>query len=343
MTHPATMRAVITDGGGGPEVLKLVERPVPQPDPGEILVRVHAGGINRPDVFQRLGNYPPPPGASDILGLEIAGEVVACGEGATDFAVGDRVMALVASGGYAEYAVVAQDNALPVPEGLSMVEAGAIPETYFTVWTNMFDRGGLRAGETVLIHGGSSGIGTTAIQLGKAFGATVFVTAGSPEKMRGLPQARRRSRDQYREEGFPSRFGQGGDRRQRVLPLIIDMVGRRLLSGAITISPRPEGRIVQIRLPVRAQGPRFHSAGLDGSSACTIPARPSVRAPWPQKAEIALFPLRRLRWGPSARPEGAASRIIEFHLPAVRRRHRAHCADGFRARHIGKDRADDAD
>jgi len=202
MTHPATMRAVIADGGGGPEVLKLVERPVPQPGQGEILVRVHAGGINRPDVFQRLGNYPPPPGASDILGLEIAGEVVACGEDATDFSPGDRVMALVASGGYADYAVVAQDNAIPLPEGLSMVEAGAIPETYFTVWTNMFDRGGLRAGETVLIHGGSSGIGTTAIQLAKAFGATVFVTAGSQEKCEACVKLGADRAINYRDEDF---------------------------------------------------------------------------------------------------------------------------------------------
>jgi len=243
MTHPATMRAVITDGGGGPEVLKLVERPVPQPDPGEILVRVHAGGINRPDVFQRLGNYPPPPGASDILGLEIAGEVVACGEGATDFAVGDRVMALVASGGYAEYAVVAQDNALPVPEGLSMVEAGAIPETYFTVWTNMFDRGGLRAGETVLIHGGSSGIGTTAIQLGKAFGATVFVTAGSPEKCEACLKLGADRAINYREEDFVAvvKEATGG----KGVPLIIDMVGGDYI-GRNYDAAATEGRIVQI-------------------------------------------------------------------------------------------------
>lgn len=243
MTHPATMRAVIADGGGGPEVLKIVERPVPQPGPGEILVRVHAGGINRPDVFQRLGNYPPPPGASDILGLEIAGEVVACGEGSREFAPGDRVMALVASGGYADYAVVAQDNALPVPEGLSMVEAGAIPETYFTVWTNMFDRGGLQAGETVLIHGGSSGIGTTAIQLAKAFGATVFVTAGSKEKCEACGKLGADRAINYREEDFVAVVKEATD--GKGVPLIIDMVGGDYI-GRNYDAASIEGRIVQI-------------------------------------------------------------------------------------------------
>lgn len=243
MTIPATMRAVIADGGGGPEVLKLIERPVPQPGQGEILVRVHAGGINRPDVFQRLGNYPPPPGASDILGLEIAGEVVTCGEGATDFAPGDRVMALVASGGYADYAVVAQDNAIPVPEGLSMVEAGAIPETYFTVWTNMFDRGGLQPGETVLIHGGSSGIGTTAIQLAKAFGATVFVTAGSPEKCEACLKLGADRAINYREEDFVAVVKEATD--GKGVPLIIDMVGGDYI-GRNYDAAATEGRIVQI-------------------------------------------------------------------------------------------------
>lgn len=243
MTQPATMRAVIAEGGGGPEVLKIVERPVPQPAAGEILVRVHAGGINRPDVFQRLGNYPPPPGASDILGLEIAGEVVACGKGATDFAPGDRVMALVASGGYAEYAVVAQDNALPVPDGLSMIEAGAIPETYFTVWTNMFDRGGLQPGEAVLIHGGSSGIGTTAIQLAKAFGATVFVTAGSQEKCEACLKLGADRAINYREEDFVAVVKEATS--GKGVPLIIDMVGGDYI-GRNYDAAATEGRIVQI-------------------------------------------------------------------------------------------------
>jgi NADPH2:quinone reductase len=181
-TIPQTTRAVIAERGGGPEVLALVERPVPTPGPGEILVKVAAAGINRPDVIQREGNYPPPPGAPDVLGLEIAGTVVARGAGAERWREGEAVMALVPGGGYADYCLAHQDNALPVPTGLSMVEAGGIPETYFTVWTNVFDRGRLAAGETLLVHGGSSGIGTTAIQLAKAFGARVIVTAGTPEK-----------------------------------------------------------------------------------------------------------------------------------------------------------------
>ena len=176
------MTAIAITSPGGPEVLRPVELPVPVPRPGEILVRVKAAGVNRPDVLQRQGAYPPPPGAPETPGLEIAGEVAALGEGARRYEVGDRVCALVPGGGYAEYAVVHEDNALPVPPGLSFTEAAAIPETFFTVWTNVFDRGRLKEGETLLVHGGSSGIGTTAIMLGKAFGAVVAVTAGTEEK-----------------------------------------------------------------------------------------------------------------------------------------------------------------
>jgi NADPH:quinone reductase len=179
---PNMMRAVVTEGSGGPDVLKLVQRPVPRPGDGEILVRVKAAGVNRPDVLQRQGGYPPPPGAPDILGLEIAGEVVAVGPSARHFSVGQPAMALVPGGGYAEYAVVHESNALPIPPGLSYEEAGAIPETYFTVWTNVFDRGRLQAGETFLVHGGTSGIGTTAIQLAHAFGCTVYATVGDDTK-----------------------------------------------------------------------------------------------------------------------------------------------------------------
>src|SRR5829696_3689783 len=179
---PDMMRAVIAEGSGGPEVLKVVQRPVPKPREGEILVKVKAAGVNRPDVIQRQGGYPPPPGAPDILGLEIAGEVAATGLNAARFAVGTPVMALVPGGGYADYAVVHESNALPIPASLSFEEAGAVPETYFTVWTNVFDRGRLQPGETLLVHGGTSGIGTTAIQLARAFGATVIATAGSDAK-----------------------------------------------------------------------------------------------------------------------------------------------------------------
>jgi NADPH2:quinone reductase len=182
MTLPATMTAIGIANPGGPEVLQPQTRPLPQPGPGEILVKVAAAGVNRPDISQRLGKYPPPPGASDLPGLEIAGEVVALGEGASQWRLGDKVCALAHGGGYAEYCKVHESHALPVPKGLSMVEAAALPETFFTVWVNAFEMAGLKAGEWMLVHGGSSGIGTTAIMLGKAFGAKVIVTAGSDEK-----------------------------------------------------------------------------------------------------------------------------------------------------------------
>jgi NADPH:quinone reductase len=173
------MKAIEISQPGGPEVLRISELPMPQPGGGQVLVKVHAAGVNRPDILQRQGGYPPPPGAPLTPGLEIAGEVMSAG---ARYRIGDKVCALVPGGGYAEYAVVAEDNALPVPQGFSMIEAAAIPETYFTVWTNVFDRGRLQVAETILIHGGSSGIGTTAIQLAKAFGSKVVVTAGSDGK-----------------------------------------------------------------------------------------------------------------------------------------------------------------
>ncbi|HEX2764600.1 MAG TPA: NAD(P)H-quinone oxidoreductase [Allosphingosinicella sp.] len=173
---PRMMIGIDPTGPGGPEVLVPVERPVPAPGPGEVLIRVEAAGVNRPDVMQRLGFYPPPPGASTIPGLEVAGTIAG---GERD---GERVCALVAGGGYAEYCAAPVGQCLPVPAGFTMVEAAAIPETFFTVWSNLFQRGGGKAGDTVLVHGGTSGIGTTAILLGKAFGLTVIVTAGSAEK-----------------------------------------------------------------------------------------------------------------------------------------------------------------
>jgi NADPH2:quinone reductase len=175
---PATMTAIDPAAAGGPEVLQPVERPVPRPAPGEVLIRVEAAGVNRPDVMQRLGFYPPPPGAPTILGLEVAGIVVAGDEAL----IGSRVCALVAGGGYAEYCAAPAGQCLPVPGGFGMVEAAALPETFFTVWSNLFQRGGAKRGDAVLVHGGTSGIGTTAILLGKVFGLTVIVTAGSPEK-----------------------------------------------------------------------------------------------------------------------------------------------------------------
>lgn len=182
MSLPATMRHVDLPTHGGPEVMRLVEGPLPSPRPGEVLVKVEAAGVNRPDVAQRQGAYPPPKDASPILGLEIAGEIVGLGEGVTDFQLGDRICALANGGGYAEYCTVPATQALPFPKGYDAVKAAALPETFFTVWANLFQMAGLTEGETVLIHGGSSGIGTTAIQLAKAFGATVYTTAGSAEK-----------------------------------------------------------------------------------------------------------------------------------------------------------------
>src|SRR5579862_3907377 len=179
---PAQMTAVAISRPGGPEVLIPEQRPVPQPGPDEILIKVQAAGVNRPDVAQRSGSYPPPPGASDLPGLEVAGVVAAVGSNAKRHKVGDIVMSLVAGGGYAQYCIAQDAQAMAVPPSLTMQEAGAIPETLMTVWHNVFERGGLKAGETILIHGGSSGIGTMAIQLSKAFGAKVIVTVGARDK-----------------------------------------------------------------------------------------------------------------------------------------------------------------
>ena len=182
MTLPATMRAVEITEPGGPEVLKLCTRPVPEPASGEILIRVAYAGVNRPDALQRAGSYAPPPTASDLPGLEVAGEVAAVGANVSKWTVGDKVCALTPGGGYAEYVTCPEGHALPVPEGMPLDQASALCENYFTVWSNVFTRGGLRGGERFLVHGGSSGIGTTAIQLAHIRGARVFTTAGSVEK-----------------------------------------------------------------------------------------------------------------------------------------------------------------
>src|SRR5262245_51101125 len=196
------MRAVEISNPGPPEVLRAVERPDPAPGPGEVLIRVAAAGVNRPDVMQRRGAYPPPPGASDIPGLEVAGEIVALGEGVRDWGPGDKVCALVAGGGYATLCVAPAPQCLPVPASLDMISAGAIPETFFTVWTNVFDRGRLEAGETALFHGGTSGIGTTAIQLASSRGAIVFATAGSDDKVRACEALGARRAINYRTQDF---------------------------------------------------------------------------------------------------------------------------------------------
>ncbi len=239
---PKSMTAIGIKSPGGPEVLVPEERPVPQPGDGEILVKVAAAGVNRPDVMQRMGLYPPPPGASDIPGLEIAGEVAAVGHDSRRWKVGDKVMALVIGGGYAEYCLAHESHALPV-NGLAMTEAAALPETFFTVWHNVFERGALKSGETLLVHGGTSGIGTTAIQLGKAFGARVIVTAGTPEK---CDAARKLGADvaiDYKTQDFvavtkDATQGKGAD-------VILDMIGGSYIERNYEAAA-VEGRIVQI-------------------------------------------------------------------------------------------------
>jgi putative PIG3 family NAD(P)H quinone oxidoreductase len=228
---------------GEPDVLTPVERPTPAPDAGEVLIKVAAAGVNRPDVMQRRGKYPPPPGASDIPGLEIAGTVAALGAGARRFAVGDQVCALVSGGGYAEYCVAPEPQVLPIPRGFDMVASAAIPETFFTVWTNVFDRGRLKAGESILIHGGSSGIGTAAIQLARAHGARVFATAGSPEKCAACERLGAERCLNYREEDFVTVIreltaGRGVDE-------IVDMVGGSYVARNLDLLA-VEGRLVQI-------------------------------------------------------------------------------------------------
>ena len=240
---PAEMTYIRIDRSGPPEVLVAGRMAVPQPGPGEVLIKVAAAGVNRPDVLQRQGGYPPPPGASDVPGLEVAGQVAALGPGGARWQLGEPVMALVSSGGYAEYCTAPAPQVLPVPDGLSLTEAGAVPETYFTVWTNVFDRGRLASGESFLVHGGSSGIGTTAIQLAHAFGATVLATVGGPDKQRACSELGAARAIDYRREDFVEvvRAETGG----RGVDLILDMVGgsyveRNLKALAV------EGRLVQI-------------------------------------------------------------------------------------------------
>jgi putative PIG3 family NAD(P)H quinone oxidoreductase len=241
---PTTMRAIEIAEFGGPEGLRLVERPVPRPASGEVLVRVAAAGVNRPDILQRLGHYPPPPGASDIPGLEIAGTVVSVEPNAA-FTEGDRVCALVAGGGYAEYCAVPIEQCLPVPPGLSDEESSALPETYFTVWTNLFERGRLSAHETVLVHGGSSGIGTTAIQLARAFGSRVFATAGSAEKCQACGRLGAARAINYRSEDFVAVVGE--ETHTRGVDVILDIVGGDYLPRNLE-ALAPDGRLVQIGL-----------------------------------------------------------------------------------------------
>jgi NADPH2:quinone reductase len=237
------MRVVEIAGAGGPEVLRPARRPVPAPAAGEIMIRVRAAGVNRPDVAQRAGSYAPPPGASDLPGLEAAGEVAAVGPGGSRWAVGDAVTALLPGGGYAEYALTHQDHALPVPAGMDMVAAAGLCETLFTVWGNVFVRGGLRAGESLLVHGGSSGIGTTAIQLARLRGARVFATAGSAAKCDACRALGAELAVNYREVDFVAavREATGG----RGVDVVLDMVGGDYLPRDVK-ALAPDGRLVMI-------------------------------------------------------------------------------------------------
>lgn len=243
MSIPTTMIAIEIRAPGGPEVLQPVQRPVPQIGPREVLVRVAAAGVNRPDLLQRAGHYPPPPGASDIPGLEVAGEVVRVGSDVRELGLGDQVCALVAGGGYAQYVAVPVEQCLPLPATLSLEEAGAVPETFFTVYFNAFMRGGLQPGETFLVHGGSSGIGTTAILLGKAFDTHVIVTAGSAEKCAACVRLGADGAINYKEEDFVAATLRLTDKKGA--DVILDMVGgsyvpRNIAAAAVN------GRLVVI-------------------------------------------------------------------------------------------------
>jgi len=257
MTLPAVMQAVGIAAPGGPEVLRIEQRAVPQPAPGQVLVAVGFAGVNRPDVLQRLGRYPPPPGASDIPGLEIAGRVVAVGKGADETLLGREVCALVSGGGYAEYCVAQAEHCLPVPYGLTLAEAAALPETLFTVWHNVFERGWATGGETLLVHGGTSGIGTMAIKLGKLFGLTVIVTCGSEGKCDAARALGADHAIDYRTEDFTAAVraitGRGAN-------LILDMVAGDYTQRNLDCLAE-DGRLVTIAVLGGAQA-SVNMAGL---------------------------------------------------------------------------------
>lgn len=239
---PSEMTVIEISESGGPEVLRPARRAVPEPGHGEVLIAVSAAGVNRPDVLQRQGGYPPPPGASDLPGLEVAGTIAGLGPGAARYAMGERVCALVSGGGYAEYCLAPEPQTLPIPEGLDDVQGAALPETFFTVWTNLFERARLKAGERLLVHGGSSGIGTTAIQVASALGVRVFTTAGSAEKCSACESLGAECAINYRDEDFETAVkdltGEGVD-------VVLDMVGGDYVQRNLNVL-RPEGRLVQI-------------------------------------------------------------------------------------------------
>jgi putative PIG3 family NAD(P)H quinone oxidoreductase len=281
-TIPETMTAIDPAGPGGPEVLVPVERPVPAPAPGEVLIAVEAAGVNRPDVMQRIGIYPPPPGAPSVPGLEVAGRIAAVGEGVDEARIGEPVCALVAGGGYAQYATAPAGQCLPVPGPLSMAEAAALPETFFTVWSNLFRRGGAREGDRILVHGGTSGIGTTAILLGGVFGLDIIVTAGSDEKCAAALAIGAGHAINYRGEDFVAAVRKitGG----RGVDVVLDMIGGDYAQRNIACLAE-EGRHVSIAVQ---RGPRAEISLLEimvkrlTLTGSTLRARPPAF-----KAEIA--------------------------------------------------------
>ncbi len=288
---PTKMRQVIFDGAGGPEVVKLTQADVPTPGPGKVLVEVAAFGVNRPDCIQRAGAYPPPPGETQVPGLEIAGRVVSLGPDATGVKIGDEVCALVGSGGYAEYAVADAALCLPRPRALSMLEAGGVPETYFTVYDNVFTRGRLAKGETLLVHGGSSGIGSTAIQLAKQFGATVIATAGSAEKCDFCRRIGADHAIDYRTQDFVAEVLKITGKRG--VDVILDMVGGPYIAKNVSLLAL-EGRLVQIAF---LQGPMVEKLNFTPVMVKRLTLTGSTLRPrtLAQKAEVAAA-LREKVW-----------------------------------------------
>ncbi len=323
---PEQMAAVEITKPGGPEVLQVTSLPVPKPGAGELLVKVTAAGVNRPDAIQRSGGYPPPPGAPDTPGLEVAGTVVATGPGVSEWSVGDDLCALLAGGGYAEYAVVPAPQALPVPKGLDMVQAAALPETFFTVWDNVFERGALKPGETALIHGGSSGIGTTAIQLVREFGATAYTTAGSAEKCAACEKLGAAKAINYREQDFAEVISQATN--GAGVDLVLDMVGGDYIQKNISCLA-VEGRMVSIAF---LQGPvaevNFMPMMLKRLTLTGSTLRPrSVE----QKAEIARA-LREKVW--PLLEDGKVAPVIDSTFPLAKARSAHELLES--SQHIGK-------
>jgi NADPH:quinone reductase len=289
---PETMTAIEISTPGGPDVLKAKVVPVPKPGAGQILIKVAAAGVNRPDVAQRMGAYPPPAGHSPLPGLEVAGEVAAVGQGVARWKPGDKVCALVNGGGYAEYCLAEEPIALPVPAGLDMVHAAAVPETFFTVWNNVFERGRLAAGDWLLVHGGSSGIGTTAIQLGKAFGAKVIATAGSAEKCQACLELGADKAVNYRSEDFVAacKEATGG----KGIDVTLDMVGGDYTERNIAAAAE-DGRIVQIAVlggaEVKLNIARLMMKRLTLSGSTLRPRTREVKAGFARALEAKVWPL----------------------------------------------------